>query len=267
MNRRKKTAMERFVQMNDKDKVVILSMIMRSQEYEDFTKKHKSKLSTYNLPNNFLAYHLAQRFEANTVNGRCKASYYSDSKDSLELIEVMMPCGVFTPADNKSYQPLGVKVTCTNLVLPFVQNRYEREMFNEWNKIKHALRSSSLSEKNQFIEPRLNYEPKYTQDQDVYFVLDMSENIVKIGISNNIPRRIDSIRKQYDTGKLNVLTIVKGGGLEVEALLHSHFEHLRINKKGKGREWFKYNQEMILFVNELNSSPVKSKVIQSLCSN
>lgn len=264
MNRLSKLAMEQFKKMSRRDQVYILSKILKSKGYDDFNEKNKSKITEYHIPNNYLTAFLSTHYEANTINGRRRAKPTHFEADKLELIKRWMPNGRFAPSEHDSFQPLGNDVRCTKMMLPYVRSRREKLMIEEWNKIKYALRSKSLGKENEYAEPRLDYEPMYNNSQDVYFVLDRRDEIVKIGISHDIPKRLESIKRDYNTGELDVVSVIKSGGLAVEKLLHSYFAHIRFNQKGKGREWFKYNEEMSAFIKELNSHPIKSRVIESI---
>ncbi|EQB4340337.1 GIY-YIG nuclease family protein [Clostridium botulinum] len=71
----------------------------------------------------------------------------------------------------------------------------------------------------------------------VYFILDTSANLVKIGFSRNLKRRI----KQLETSNCNLKLIYKieNCSMDYEQNLHKFFEVERIKN-----EWFTYSDSI-----------------------
>jgi len=72
----------------------------------------------------------------------------------------------------------------------------------------------------------------------VYFVL-ASDNLVKIGYSRDVPKRMISIKIAHPTVKLLGTVITK-----TEVQVHKIFEEFRIPKT----EWFRYDDSMLEFI-------------------
>lgn len=264
MNKASRVAIERFNKMKQSDKTYVTSKVLITNGYKHFLEKNKSRSDGYYIPHNYLIYFLTTHYEANTINGRRRVKQASFEEDRLQLITTWLPNGQFAPSGDGSYTPLGHNEKCTEMMLPFVRKAKESYMIKEWSKIKHALCSKSFGKESKYSQARLDYEPKYDDTKDVYFVLDSQDGIVKIGVSHNINQRLHTIKRDYNTGELDVLCVIKSGGITIEKLLHNHFAHIQFSQEGKGREWFKYNEEMSVFITELNSHPIKSKLIDTL---
>lgn len=263
MNKISKIVVGYFKKQSLITQAYIFSEILNSASYTDFCDVNKSNCINKDcMPYNYLINFLSKNYAANTINGRRRANYIHSEEDKLKLISVWMPNGRFAPSDCESFQPLGRNVQCTKMMLPYVTRRLENNMIVEWNRVKHALCSKSIGKVNEYTEPRLDYEPTFNADKDVYFVLDRRDNIVKIGASNDVVNRLNSIKRFYKTGELDVVSIIKSGGFSIEKRLHKHFSHLQL--KEKGREWFEYNEEMRTFIDNLNSYPIKSRAINSI---
>ena len=100
----------------------------------------------------------------------------------------------------------------------------------------------------------------------VYFIQAGNDGPVKIGMSENIPRRLANLQgAHFDT--LRVIRQISGNGHE-ERLLHGHFSHLKIRG-----EWFLFDAEMLTIDPDLlipepskvpSAPPVNRKLIRRI---
>lgn len=77
-----------------------------------------------------------------------------------------------------------------------------------------------------------------TTPKDVYFITQQDEKYVKIGIAENVDKRLADLQDS-NPQKLKVVNVIKGGGRFKERELHKRFAHL----KTQG-EWFKFTKEI-----------------------
>jgi len=95
---------------------------------------------------------------------------------------------------------------------------------------RHILRSVRyLTKENKKVTPK---------NKSVYFVL-ASDNLVKIGHSSNVKKRIQNLSVLHPSFKL--LGMVDG---KTELEVHNIFSDFRISG-----EWYKYDQSMIEYIN------------------
>ncbi|WP_340618454.1 GIY-YIG nuclease family protein [Xenorhabdus entomophaga] len=174
-----------------------------------------------------------------------------------------MPTGLFAPSRNGSYVPLGREFECTTLMHPFILKKQEAILEKAWSEAIPWLRSPDVGNTNTFTYPWLDYDPHLKGGSDVYFVLDVENERVKIGVSNNISQRVNTLKRQYGAKKLIFISIIPSGGVKAESALHRFFSPLRIEKKGLGREWFSYTDELSDFVNSLNKYAIRSKCLKA----
>ncbi len=87
-----------------------------------------------------------------------------------------------------------------------------------------------------------------TQDEqispDIYFIQGEVTQHIKIGVSKNPENR----RKSLESSEpLNLLAVIKEGGIVMEERLHEQFKHLRLHG-----EWFRPDKELFEFIDNLN---------------
>lgn len=75
----------------------------------------------------------------------------------------------------------------------------------------------------------------------VYFILDTSCNLVKIGYSKDVHRRM----KQFKTSNCNLKLLyqIDNCSMDYEKMLHEFFKHIRVK-----REWFRYDSCIKLWI-------------------
>jgi len=76
----------------------------------------------------------------------------------------------------------------------------------------------------------------------VYFIGNVEKQLVKIGHSVNIEKRITALRTGFPY-KLNILKVVSGD-YYIERKLHDKFKYLRLEG-----EWFELNNDLLNFIN------------------
>ncbi|HHE6469873.1 TPA: GIY-YIG nuclease family protein [Providencia rettgeri] len=69
-------------------------------------------------------------------------------------------------------------------------------------------------------------------------------------MSGNLRQRVDTLKQQHNAS-LRFISIIPAGGVETESALHLFFKKYRLNKKGLGREWFSYTDELREFIDTL----------------
>ncbi|WP_264627687.1 MULTISPECIES: hypothetical protein [unclassified Symbiopectobacterium] len=65
-----------------------------------------------------------------------------------------------------------------------------------------------------------------------------------------LPKRLID---EANTSTLCFISIIPSGGVETEFALHRFFHQYRVDKKGLGREWFSYTDELREFIVTLNT--------------
>ena len=83
-------------------------------------------------------------------------------------------------------------------------------------------------------------QPKNTGEKDVYFIQGQDTKRIKIGISDDVQRRLKAIQASEP---LKLLGVIKEGGKALEAELHKRFAHIRIYN-----EWFQSNTELLEYI-------------------
>ena len=158
--------------------------------------------------------------------------------DKLAVKEVWMPCGLFAPSRHGSFVPLGYVFRYSSLIQRFVMKKQESLLEKAWRAALPWLRSPDVINVNSFTAPWLDYDPYLKNSGDVYFLLDEINNPVKIGVTNNLRQRYETLLRQVDAEELSLVSIIPHGGAETESALHRIFSIHRVEAKGLGREWF-----------------------------
>lgn len=258
-------ALERFSNLSHQNQALVMSEVFSSSRFEKFKKRADKKGKNPNtVASDFLRSHLAKHFEASTVYGRRLARKTDYDDDPLEPISVWMPNGRFAGDELGCYVPLGWERSCSRVTIEHISKCYYQAMIDKWDSIKDTLMSSACGGDISYVAPRLGYEPAFSDKQSVYFVLDKSKARVKIGVSQDIPSRMVSIKREYKTGELSLLSVIMSGGAEVEAKIHERLSEHRIKESGMGREWFEYNEPVKEFIKELCSYTVKSDYLEAV---
>ncbi|MFY8299494.1 GIY-YIG nuclease family protein [Pseudoalteromonas sp. SS15] len=259
MNKIGKIVVRLYAEMSESNKAYVLSKAIKFEEYEAFCKRLKN-VNPEVLPYNFLITHLKKYCQFNTVNGLKKLSDIPSTKDKLRLVKVWVPNGRFIPEDATSFVPLGNEHLVTELISGVIYKIKERCMLIKWESIKSSLANVSVGN-DEVIAARLDYEKKYTEPQDVYFVLDKNKSLLKIGVSKDVFLRLRTLKSKF-TKDLEVLSVIKYGGVSLESRLHKHFKALKADTKGIGNEWFYFKKELHDFILELNNHVHKSDFIE-----
>lgn len=252
---------EQFKNLTHCEQALIMSKVFSTSQFDEFKKQaNKKGINPNKIASDFLRSYLAKNFEANTVYGRRLALKTDYDDDLLEPILMWMPNGQFYGDEWGTYHLLGNQRQCNSSIAEALEKSCYKLAIVKWDLIKPYLMSSAVGVDNSFVLPRLWYEPNLHEQQSVYFLLDHSKGIVKIGISKNISSRMKAIKREYKTGSLTLLTVVINGGLAIEQNLHKTFSDLLV--KGKGREWFKYEGELVKFIDELSQYTIKSEYLK-----
>jgi len=80
----------------------------------------------------------------------------------------------------------------------------------------------------------------------LYYIYDSATDSVKLGISNNIKKRLQTLQTSH--GNRLMLLGYQVGNIIVERMLHLKFKHYQ---KSFG-EWFEFSDEIQNYVNENN---------------
>ena len=107
---------------------------------------------------------------------------------------------------------------------------------------------------------RIDQEPpkkKYRLERHyLYFILDVTCNAVKIGISNNVNQRLNRLQGE-NLHSLKILKIIGFKGYDLkEASDNSRLFEIETHEKFKDynirREWFRYEGKLREFVEQIN---------------
>jgi hypothetical protein len=99
--------------------------------------------------------------------------------------------------------------------------------------------------------------PKATESDRLYFILCESANLVKIGITNNIERRMGGLATQSPV-PVKLLGHIEGGRA-MESHLHARFAKIRHHG-----EWFQATPRLLKFVREALAGKAVKLAIESL---
>ncbi|MFS1901562.1 GIY-YIG nuclease family protein [Vibrio lentus] len=252
MNKLKKVALGKYLSLPSKQQAEISSLVFRDQGFSEFVKLHhiqNDKNSAYW----FLIDQLAKSINLTTVYGSRNAYKTDYDEDRLNCIEQWVPSGVFTSSTHGSFEPLGDFIKCSSALAPSILKHHEKKMLESWKKINSSLGSHPMTNYDDYVAARLNYSLSLTDEQHVYFVLDHDSQIVKIGITKQVSSRLEAIKREYRTGELSLLALINGAGRAIEDKLHRKFASIQVKTKGKGKEWFHYNDEIKSFISEVNN--------------
>jgi hypothetical protein len=116
----------------------------------------------------------------------------------------------------------------------------EKVMLKKWKKIAaHLVIEDPVSQSN--VVPKLRYRPRHS-NQHVYFCYSKQRRIIKIGITDNLERRLKEIRSEYKVYDAEYIYVEHFAGKELEKDLHIQFDSLNIkNNPILKTEWFEYN--------------------------
>lgn len=260
MNRHTSEALSWLNSLSLVKKTSVLSSLYKSKDFLTFSDKFRN-VDGSKLPLDYYKYMARIRYATNTVNGQRQA-LQKYKQDRLKPEMVWMPNGKFGYSRLGSLIPLGVNVQCTPVMMPFIDKKHKAILVASWDMIKNTVMSSPVGDDDNWISPWLDYDPVLKDEQDVYFILDSDSMIVKIGISKDIPNRLKSIREQYSTGKLRLVSVIAGGGCCIEQAIHKKFKKFKVDKKGKGKEWFEFKGELADFIFELGDYAYKSDYLK-----
>ncbi|HBC3460261.1 TPA: GIY-YIG nuclease family protein [Vibrio parahaemolyticus] len=262
-NKVSSVVLARFKSLTHWEQALVMSEVFSTSQFDKFQKQASKKGKNPNkVASDFLRSYLAKNFEANTAYGRRLALKTNYDDDPLEPISVWIPNGRFNGDEWGFYSLLGNQTKCNRSIAELIKKNRYKLAIEKWDSIKQHLMSPAVGVKNYFVSPRLWYEPNLHEQQSVYFLLDESKGIVKIGISKDISRRMDAVKREYKTGSLTLLTVVLHGGPAVEKSLHKRFSDWLVD--GKGREWFKYEGELVEFIDELSQHTIKSEYLKAV---
>jgi len=146
---------------------------------------------------------------------------------------------VETQKDNSKGSP--ITFTCGyGYKLP--QKKIKEWILETW-KNKHLLSQTNIRLQDGKIISVVQ-ESNQTKKSKIYFVLCKEAQVVKIGISNDVKKRLDSLQTAK-TFKLELLKFTEGDR-NLEQKIHEQFKHLRVNG-----EWFSYSEELSKFIDNL----------------
>lgn len=252
MNKLKKVALGKYLSLPPQQQAEISSLAFRDQGFSEFVKLHNIQNDKYSAYQ-FLIDRLEKNIYLTTVYGYRYAYKTDYDEDKLNCIEQWVPSDVFTSSTHGSYEPLGEFIMCSSALASPILKHYEKKMLESWKKINSSLGSHPMTNHHDYVAARLNYSPSLTDEQHVYFVLDHDSQIVKIGITKQVSGRLEAIKREYCTGELSLLALINGAGRTVEDKLHRKFASIQVKTKGKGKEWFHYNDEIKSFISKINN--------------
>lgn len=88
---------------------------------------------------------------------------------------------------------------------------------------------------------------------DLYFIFDPNNNLVKIGRSIKPEERLITLKNDYNNPNLQILKVKQGLGY-LESKLHQEFKEFNVPvkyKNGVGKEWFVMNDLIKLKINKI----------------
>lgn len=173
-----------------------------------------------------------------------------EKPDPLELVEVFLYSGEFTPDHRSHFCPLGHNVQVTKHRQAIILQYNERRMLNVWESISQHLMSPSLKNAGGFGKAILKY--KNLPNQHVYFIKDGAQPRIKIGVSKHPQERLIQVSRQWGCVDAEILHVIHNGGMQIEEEMHEKFRHLRI-KEDMGREWFRADDEIYKYIEGLET--------------
>ncbi len=84
------------------------------------------------------------------------------------------------------------------------------------------------------------------RDGHVYFVQNLADQLIKIGFSGDVPKRMKDLASHHHA-PMRLLAAIDGCSVFDERRLHHRFRGLRA-RNAYGTEWFRPEPKLILFI-------------------
>ncbi|MDI9367992.1 MAG: helix-turn-helix domain-containing protein [Thermotogota bacterium] len=105
-----------------------------------------------------------------------------------------------------------------------------------------------IFEKNHLKKILNEKDPEKDKPDYLYFILDEQNDHIKIGVSNDVEKRLENLRKQRGAGELTLVCLLEGG-YELEKELHERFHEFRLYG-----EYFQYSEQIKAFIDKVRKS-------------
>lgn len=254
MNRYTKEAFKLFEEQSENEKIsIICSLALQAEKYSfskpDCRFSHVQKIKQM----------IKANYQAKTIYGKRKAADANNEHDPYRDVKVWI-AGGFTQHDEYSYRAIGSTSLKSAWYASYYESVEHKQLNAKWDAVKASLFSKKFGESS-YGDAQLNHERLFDDEQHVYFIADDKNHRVKIGITINIERRLNEIKKKLGNPKLYILSVIWHGGLKLEQHLHEHFRNLRVHGEHLGVEWFSMNDELTQFIVELNRHGIKGPFV------
>ena len=99
----------------------------------------------------------------------------------------------------------------------------------------------------------------------VYFIYDRKEDLIKIGWTRDVIRRLKDLKREYRTNELEIIYVIPGEGPKLERMLHQYFKRYKVTRL-LSIEWYR-SKPVLRFINKLkNILPFKLTYLTN-CTN
>lgn len=181
-----------------------------------------------------------------TVSGQ-RSAYEKLMDDRFNLIDIALYTGEFEP--KKDYYVPVKRMGKVKEQFSHLRARHaERVMLRRWEKVSSLMRMRNPVS-GEYIEPVLQY--RKNEDQHTYFIFDPSSEWIKIGITDDLHRRLDEVKRDFKAPLARFIHIEYFGGRALEKALHKHLEPFRVDLPEMGREWFTPHKEVFSVMDKL----------------
>lgn len=195
--------------------------------------------------NNAFSFSLKNEFKFRTING-----FHPIDKeyleDDLEIIDSKLPCTKFYfDESDRVYRPLVESYKLTRIFHRYFFNARQKQALERWAEIKDDLYLPALKRGSEVIPAVL----VIGHGDHVYFMHDSVRDLIKIGVSKQLLTRYHAIKNSFNKSEIKILRVISGGGYNLEAALHKHFDEHRVWPR---REWFKNHQDIHNFIEKMD---------------
>ena len=271
MKKAKKVIKERLSKVSDWS--VFLTQLEHDESWKNTlqifeSKGLLSKINSESMVKNILLHHAYLNTSFQTIFGsiRLKHACYEFKTDPLKAIEISVYDSVFLQK-NGVYYPLTKVVYVKQGSAEWIRGYYEKKMLEKWRNISDSLAvvHPVTREMQKPVLKFKNGEP----DKHLYFCYSKTKNIVKVGVTENLERRLSEIRRAFHVDDAKFIAIDWFAGNDAEKYMHNLLNQHLYKEEGYGREWFVYNEsvkELIesYFDNGVKESVTDEQIFQSI---
>jgi hypothetical protein len=246
MNRFTKYAVNKLENEVSDERDKFVRRAFKSKEFHNSQNKQKRGLSKDQVEQNSICYAIKHTMELATINGN-KKCYGDYGIDRLAVGDFQLPIPEFYYCTSwQCYRPGCTTHQLNQIIGRYHYKAYKKEVVKKWALVKDFLLQPSYKSRSSLMKPVLIIE----KGDHVYFMHDEVSGDVKIGVSNQVITRFQTLNKFMKNNDLQIVKVIDLGGYELEAALHKFFGAHRIWPR---EEWFVFHDDIHDFIAKLDA--------------